>query len=66
MTCVSIGLCVEGKPVMGVIYAPATEEWYLAVQGHGAYRNGVRIVAPQHPKTDLAQAVVPISNFRET
>ena len=45
LTCVSIGLCVDGRrPVLGVVYAPATEELYLAVAGHGAYRNGIRIV----------------------
>lgn len=44
LTCVSIGLCVNRTtPVMGVVYAPATDELYLAVAGAGAYRNGVRI-----------------------
>lgn len=57
MTCVSIGYCVDGKPVMGVIYAPATEELYVAVKGFGAYRNGVPILQ-KNPKKSLAQAVV--------
>lgn len=26
MTCVSIGFCVGGKPIMGVVYAPMTDE----------------------------------------
>jgi myo-inositol-1(or 4)-monophosphatase len=43
LTCVSIGFCVEQKPVMGVAYAPMTGELYLAVKGHGAYRNGVKL-----------------------
>jgi myo-inositol-1(or 4)-monophosphatase len=43
MTCVSIAFCKDKRPVMGVIYAPITNEWYLAVKGHGAYRNGKRI-----------------------
>jgi fructose-1,6-bisphosphatase/inositol monophosphatase family enzyme len=43
LTCVSIGLCVNGRPTLGVVYAPMTNELYLAVQGYGAYRNGVRI-----------------------
>ena len=44
LTCVSIGLCNEqGKPVMGVVYAPMTDELFLAVAGHGAYRNGVQL-----------------------
>jgi fructose-1,6-bisphosphatase/inositol monophosphatase family enzyme len=42
-TCVSIGLCVGSSPVMGVAYSPKTKEMYLAMKGHGAYRNGERI-----------------------
>lgn len=53
LTCVSIGFCVGGSPVMGVVYAPGTDEWYLAVSGYGAFRNGVAIgvTAPQHDQT---------------
>lgn len=43
LCCVSIGLCDKKQPVMGCIYVPMTQELYLAVKGHGAYRNGVRI-----------------------
>lgn len=43
LTCVSIGFCVNKKPVMGVVYAPMTNELYMAVRGHGAYRNGVKL-----------------------
>ena len=43
LTCVSIGLCVDGEPTIAVIYAPMTEEVFLAVKGFGAYRNGVRL-----------------------
>ena len=31
LSCVSIGLCIDQKPVLGVVYAPATDELYLAV-----------------------------------
>ena len=64
MTCVSIGLCVHGRPVMGVVYVPATDEWYLAVSGYGAYRNGIALNTPlpqedrMPRKTLLSQAVV--------
>ena len=50
LTCVSIGYCDNESrrnpevPVMGVIYAPVTNELYMAVTGYGAYRNGIRIV----------------------
>lgn len=56
LTCVSIGLCVEGKPVLGVVYAPMTDELYIAVSGLGAYRNGVAIT--QRTSKRLAESVV--------
>jgi len=48
LTCVSIGLCVDGRPVMGVVYAPVTDELFVAVKGYGAYRNGVKITHRDH------------------
>lgn len=56
LSCVSLGLCVEGEAVVGVVFAPMTEEVYLAVKGHGAFRNGVRLT-PQPAKT-LEESVV--------
>jgi myo-inositol-1(or 4)-monophosphatase len=57
LTCVSVGFCVDQKPVMGVAYAPMTSELYLAVKGHGAYRNGVKLTSQRSPKL-LAESVV--------
>jgi fructose-1,6-bisphosphatase/inositol monophosphatase family enzyme len=57
LSCVSLGFCVDGKPVLGVVYAPATKEIYLAVRGHGAYRNGVKL-DPMKKVTPLSSAVV--------
>ncbi len=34
---VMIGLCVDGKPILGVVYAPARKELYFAQAGKGAY-----------------------------
>jgi len=42
-TCVSIGFCDGGEPVMGVVFSPKTCELYLAMKGLGSYRNGHRI-----------------------
>ena len=39
--CVSIGLAVDGDPVLGVIYNPMTKELFKAVKGHGATVNDV-------------------------
>ncbi|CAB9506613.1 Inositol monophosphatase [Seminavis robusta] len=56
LACVSIAFCVNKRPVMGCVFAPMTNELYLAAKGFGAYRNGVRITQRQH--VDLQQAVV--------
>lgn len=59
LTCVSIGYCVGGKPVMGVAFSPKTQELYIAVHGMGSYRNGQRIYStdPGSDKT-LKNSVV--------
>lgn len=43
LTCVSIGLTVNKVPVLGVVYAPWYEEFYVAVAGQGAYLNKTRL-----------------------
>lgn len=48
MTCVSIGFCVNKKPVMGVIYAPITDEWYLAVIGKKISSNSSILLSAFH------------------
>jgi inositol-phosphate phosphatase/L-galactose 1-phosphate phosphatase len=54
---VSIGLVLDRKPVLGVIYDPFREDLFWAVKGQGAYRNGSRIEAFQHVTT-VKQALV--------
>lgn len=58
LCCVSVGMCVMGKPHMGVVYAPATDELYVAVRGRGAYRNGARLMLPSTATRDLSDSVV--------
>ena len=41
--CVSIALIEDGRPVIGVLAAPARDEMWIAVAGHGARRNGSSI-----------------------
>ena len=41
----------------GIVYAPLTQEVYLAVQGCGAYRNGALLLAPRKG-VSLKDAVV--------
>jgi myo-inositol-1(or 4)-monophosphatase len=42
---VSIGVCFEGEPVVGVIFEPATESMFTAVKDGEAQLNGRRIEA---------------------
>uniref|UniRef100_A0A7S2YF70 Inositol-1-monophosphatase n=1 Tax=Entomoneis paludosa TaxID=265537 RepID=A0A7S2YF70_9STRA len=57
MCCVSIGFCMDGKPVMGVVYAPITGELYIAASGYGAFRNAAKIVQTKK-NTPLKEAVI--------
>lgn len=40
LSCVSIGLCVGGVSVLGVVYDPYLDELYVGAKGHGARCNG--------------------------
>jgi myo-inositol-1(or 4)-monophosphatase len=40
---VSVALTVDGRPMLAAVFAPATEELFLAAAGEGATRNGVLI-----------------------
>jgi len=42
---VSAALVEAGRPVLGALYAPVTDEFFLAVSGGGASRNGVPLRA---------------------
>jgi myo-inositol-1(or 4)-monophosphatase len=53
---VSIGLVVDGQPVLGVVYDPTRDELFTAISGGGAYLNGRRIQNPA--KERLTDAVV--------
>ncbi|WP_295811809.1 inositol monophosphatase family protein [uncultured Nitratireductor sp.] len=41
--CVSVGACIDGEPVLGVIVAPCFDECYSARRGGGATLNGVPV-----------------------
>ena len=40
---VCIGLAVNKRPVMGVVYCPALDQMFSAREGNGAYCNGKRL-----------------------
>ena len=59
LTCVSIAYCEDGRPVLGVAFSPGTQELYIGIKGHGAFRNGRRIQSLARGETkSLSNAVV--------
>jgi myo-inositol-1(or 4)-monophosphatase len=57
--CVSIGLAVDGKPVVGVVYDPVRDEMFTAQAGKGARLDGAPI---RHPaKAKLSDCVISLS-----
>nr|WP_208411753.1 3'(2'),5'-bisphosphate nucleotidase CysQ [Sphingomonas naasensis] len=54
---VSIALVDKGRPVLGVLDAPAREEVWVAEAGNGAFRNGERLRVAA--RSELAGARVP-------
>lgn len=48
--CVSIGLTVGGRPVVGVVYDPVRDEMFTAQAGLGAQLDGLPIRHPQKEK----------------
>jgi 3'(2'), 5'-bisphosphate nucleotidase len=50
---VNIALIKDGKPVMGVVYAPAIETMYFAMTGSGAFKTN-KNTAPTPIKTNLS------------
>ena len=56
---VSIGLVVDGAPVLGVVYAPMLGNLYSARQGGGAFRDGERIFVSQR----VVASAIPATGF---
>ena len=53
--CVSLGLVITRRPVLGVIYNPVTDELYAAQSGAGAFLNGRRIQVSSARSLDEAR-----------
>lgn len=58
---VNIALISQGKPVLGVVYAPVLDETYVGVEGHGAYKlsDGEKLsISPKkHQANDIWKVV---------
>lgn len=53
---VSIGLLVDGKPTLGVIYNPYSQDVFTGIRGNGAALNGKAIHV--HPYKSLSETMV--------
>jgi len=49
---IAVALVSDGRPVLGVIHAPALKETYVAVKGQGAFLNGRPISVSKCPELD--------------
>jgi len=54
--CISVGLFIDKKPNIGIVYNPITDELFSARAGQGAYRNGFRMYASG--TKSLSQSVI--------
>ena len=55
---ISLGLCDNGKNVLGVVYNPYADELFTAKKGEGAFLNGKRIHVSSAP--DLAHVIAAV------
>lgn len=63
---INIALIHNKKPVIGVVYAPTTDEMYSAKKGFGAYKNGQKLPLKINNKPkDFLTVVTSKSHFSE-
>lgn len=58
---VSIALYRAGQPQLGVILRPASDDWFIAVSGNGAWRNGQRVQVS--PAQQLEEALLGVGFY---
>jgi len=63
-SCVSLGLLIEGKPVIGVVYNPFVDELYYAERGNGSYLNGRRLSVTSAERLSDCLAAIGTSPYR--
>jgi myo-inositol-1(or 4)-monophosphatase len=56
---ISVALAARGRPTLGAVFAPVSQELFLAVAGRGATRNGVAIAASTGSDMTGAKVVGP-------
>jgi len=57
--CVSVALVEKATPVLAAVFAPATDEFFFAIRGQGATRNGVAVHATSGTDLDFSRMAGP-------
>ena len=47
---VSLGLIIQGKIILGIVYDPSRDEFFGAIKGQGFWINGARATRPDQPR----------------
>lgn len=63
--CISIGLVINKRPVVGVIDVPILNRTYYATQGGGAFRDGVPLQVSKTERLDHCLAATGFNNEKE-
>jgi myo-inositol-1(or 4)-monophosphatase len=57
--CVSVALVEHASPVLAAVFAPASDEFFFAMRGQGAARNGVPAYATSGTELDFSRVAGP-------
>jgi myo-inositol-1(or 4)-monophosphatase len=57
--CVSVALVEEASPLLAAVFVPASDEFFFAMRGQGATRNGIRIHATSGTGLDFSRVAGP-------
>jgi len=65
--CISVALTYKGKPQVGILYQPLTNELFFAEQGKGAFLNGekIKISLPKHFNNSLVAMGLPYQSLKK-
>jgi len=61
--CVSIGLCVQRRPVLGVIYNPLLGQLFASHRGGGTFFDGINKSASVANTSELKEAIIMSENW---
>ena len=65
--CISVALTYKGKPQVGILYQPLTDELFFAEQGKGAFLNGekIKISSPKSFSKSLVAMGLPYQSLKK-